>query len=80
MVQWLQLRASSAGGSGSIPGRGTKIPHASWFGKKKKKKMELPRGFLLMCQYQVVKNGWAEGCVEDWLGMSGPSGKSTVTD
>ena len=27
-VQWLRLRASSAGRAGSIPGGGTKIPHA----------------------------------------------------
>ena len=27
-VKWLRLRASTAGGSGLIPGRGTKIPHA----------------------------------------------------
>ena len=27
-VQWLRLCASSAGGIGSIPGWGTKIPHA----------------------------------------------------
>ena len=28
MVQWLRLRATTAGGEGSIPGQGTKIPHA----------------------------------------------------
>ena len=28
-VQWLRLHASSAGGMGSIPGRGTKIPQAT---------------------------------------------------
>ena len=28
-VQWLRLCASTAGGMGSIPGRGTKIPHAT---------------------------------------------------
>ena len=37
-VQWLGLHASSAGGIGSIPGRGSKILHAAWFGQKKKKK------------------------------------------
>ena len=26
-VQWLGLWASTAGGAGSIPGQGTKIPH-----------------------------------------------------
>ena len=25
-VQWLRLQASSAGGTGSVPGQGTKIP------------------------------------------------------
>ena len=28
VVQWLGLRASAAGGTGSIPGLGTKFPHA----------------------------------------------------
>ena len=28
VVQWLRLHASNAGGTGSIPGQGTKIPHA----------------------------------------------------
>ena len=35
MVQWLRLRASNAGGAGSIPGGGTKIPHATGRGHKK---------------------------------------------
>ena len=34
MVQWLQLRAPNAGGMGSIPGWGTKIPHATQRGPK----------------------------------------------
>ena len=33
-VQWLRLHASTAGGVGSIPGQGTKIPHAVWGGQK----------------------------------------------
>ena len=37
-VQWLRLHASSAGGCGSIPGRGTKIPHAARRGQKIKKR------------------------------------------
>ena len=36
-VQWLGLCASTAGGNGSIPGRGTKIQHASQWPKKTKK-------------------------------------------
>ena len=35
MVQLLRLRASNAGGVGSIPGQGTKIPQAAWCGQKK---------------------------------------------
>ena len=36
-VQWLRLRASNAGDTGSIPGRGTKIPHATHGMAKKTK-------------------------------------------
>ena len=28
--QWLRLQTSNAGGTSSIPGEGTKIPHATW--------------------------------------------------
>ena len=34
VVQWLKLQASNAEGTGSIPGQGTKIPHAKWHGQK----------------------------------------------
>ena len=34
-VQWLGLHASTAGGKGLIPGRGTKISQATWHGQKK---------------------------------------------
>ena len=34
-VQWLGLHASTAGGTGSIPGRGTNIPHAMRHSQKK---------------------------------------------
>ena len=37
VVQWLRLCASNAGDMGSIPGQGTKIPHACRARKKKKK-------------------------------------------
>ena len=35
-VQWLRLHASTAGGMGSIPGRGTKILYATWRSQIKK--------------------------------------------
>ena len=38
VVQWLGLRASTAGGMGLIPGQGTKIPYAGCSTAKKKKK------------------------------------------
>ena len=38
VVQWLRLRTSTAGDTGSIPGRETKILHAAQHGQKKKKK------------------------------------------
>ena len=40
VVLWLRLCASTAGGTGSIPGQGTKIPHAAQHGQKKKKNEE----------------------------------------
>ena len=36
MVQSLRLYASTAESAGLIPGPGTKIPHATWHGQKKK--------------------------------------------
>ena len=36
-VQWLRLCKSIAGGMGSIPGGGTKVPHAEQCSQKKKK-------------------------------------------
>ena len=43
-VQWLRFCPSNAGSAGSIPGQGTKIPHAVWHGQKKikeRKKTEI---------------------------------------
>ena len=33
-VQWLRHFPSTAGGTGLIPGQGTKISHAAWYGQK----------------------------------------------
>ena len=40
-VQWLRLCTSTAGGMGSIPDRGTKIPYALWHGQKTNQKKEV---------------------------------------
>ena len=40
MAQWLRIRASTAGGMGSIPGQGNKIPHAAWRGQKTNKQQQ----------------------------------------
>ena len=40
-VQWLGLRTFTAGVQGSIPGRGTKIPHAAQCGKTNKQTKNL---------------------------------------
>ena len=42
-VQWLGLGASTAGGPGSIPGQGTKIPQAARRGQKNKQKQRRNR-------------------------------------
>ena len=38
----VQPRASNAGGVGSIPGQGTKIPHVAWCSRKKNKGWRVP--------------------------------------
>ena len=35
MLQWLRVCGSKAEGVGSVPGQGTKIPHATQQGEKK---------------------------------------------
>ena len=43
VVQWLSLLPSTAGGVGSIPGWGTKIPNAMWCGQKPNKQTKIVR-------------------------------------
>ena len=38
VIHWLRLHAPNAGGMGSIPDQGSKIPHAVWYSQKKKNK------------------------------------------
>ena len=37
VLQWLRFHASNAGGPGSIPGQGIRIPHAMGHGQKEEK-------------------------------------------
>ena len=72
MVQWLRLCASTAGGTGSIPGRGTKIPHAVQRGQKKKKK-KMRDGWELVDKYPSslpLCGGNSEVCSTDSQRMS----------
>ena len=44
VVQWLRLQACTAGGTDSIPGQGTKIPHAAQRGlNRKEEKIRMTR-------------------------------------
>ena len=52
-IQWLGLRASTAGGTGSIPGLGSKILHAAHQSQKNKSDWRIKKLFtkhLLTCQ------------------------------
>ena len=78
MVQWLRLRTSSAGGTGSIPGRGPKSLHAARCSHKSINKNKL---FLLVMCFCGSKgqlsplasfdsvSGWdrKEGCLTEYL-------------
>ena len=56
-VQYLGFHASSAGGLGSVPDQGTRIPHATWCGQKE----ENAKGF------------WCEKKLNSyWVSESGP--------
>ena len=62
--QWLGLHASNAGGAGSIPGQGTKIPHARWQGPQN---VCVWGAWLGMCNQSLSKvltipeAGWGQG-------------------
>ena len=51
MVQWLELQASTARDTGSIPGQGTRIPHA---GDQKKSTLNTEE------KQEAVKEPWIE--------------------
>ena len=41
VVQWVRLCTSTAGGTSSIPGQGTEIPHAAWWPKQTNKETKM---------------------------------------
>ena len=47
-----------SGGPGSIPGKGTKIPHTAWYGQKIKNKIrilkEIYEGFTILSSHVCV--------------------------
>ena len=57
MVQLLGLRAPNAGGVGSVPGQGTKIPHATRCSQKEKKN-KLNKGKMGMLVLSGLKIYW----------------------
>ena len=60
-VQWLRLRASTAGDTGSIPGGGTRIPHATWHGQKKKKSVDWAPSMCRAVESHTFCPHWAKG-------------------
>ena len=58
-VQWLTLQAPSAGGAGSIAGRGTEISHAAYNGQKKKGQKRLFPPSPLLSLRKDAASGWA---------------------
>ena len=55
MVRWLRLCTSNAGGTGSIPGWGTRIPHGSAKKQKQNKNKKTHNFFTLKLEKQNVK-------------------------
>ena len=63
VVQWLRLHTSNAGYGGSIPGQGTKIPHAARCSQKQNKNH--------VAGVRGQPHDWAQGpwvLVGTWLG------------
>ena len=58
--QWLGLHASIAAGTGSIPGEGTKIPHAMWHGKKNKLEKIIIKARLVESCCKGLSTSWAD--------------------
>ena len=57
LAQWLGLCASAAGGMGSIPGEGTKIPQAMQHGQKTPKTKKLMFAVFFSFDSRYIKCG-----------------------
>ena len=55
MLQWLRVCGSKAEGVGSVPGQGTKIPHATQQGEKTNKQTENQESEGKKCNFKVRK-------------------------
>ena len=55
LVQWLRLSTSTAGGTGSIPGWGTKILQATQCSPKQKSKTQGSLFNIAGCIYSVLR-------------------------
>ena len=62
VVQWLRLQAPNAGGLGSIPSWGTKIPHAASCDHKKKKKESFFSSIKGAQNFQPLKRKRSKSC------------------
>ena len=53
VVQWLRLSAFTAVALSSVPGWGTKIPKATWYSQKKKKKIHFCKKQNNVCIFLI---------------------------
>ena len=68
-VQWLRLCASTAGGTGLIPGQGSEVPHATQCRHKKLKygvAKKIHPGFSIRCDRKARANFLANPMKCDW--------------
>ena len=64
VVQRLRLHASTVGGTGSIPGWGTKILHAAWCSQKKKNELIKQSLFVLGLIVELMKTPFWRQCIK----------------